>query len=131
MGCRQSLFSSELLWNVDFAVWFSSTAIPWMPTKWRALCQSRGIKDERYTHSLPSDHLQWGKSFQVLDLLEVCLECWWCRGAATKAAWLELRLGGWVGVGGKDRSKGVQGTGGKSVKKAKGEKQHLSLENYR
>lgn len=72
---RQPLVSSELFGNADFAVWFSSAAIPWMPTQYPARCQGRAIKDERHTQSLPSDHLHWGTSFQVLELLEIFLDC--------------------------------------------------------
>lgn len=35
----------------DSAVWFSSTAVPWMPAKWQAQRQSKGIKDEK-VHTL-------------------------------------------------------------------------------
>ena len=71
----QPLVSSEFFWNVDFAVWSSSAAVPWMPTQCPAQCQGRAIKDERHTQSLPSDRLHWGKSFQVLELLEMFLDC--------------------------------------------------------
>lgn len=48
-----------------------------------------------------------------------------------KAGWLEPSLGGGAGIRGGNRSRGIQGTGEKSVKKAKAEKQPLSLGNYR